>query len=82
MGAGYDRVGPGRLPAPGRRHELLDGEHNVTPTPLARHQRIGGRLYLALGGHVQATLAGEIFYAPFDVILSDHDVVVPARNVV
>jgi len=65
------------FPDDGRRHELLDGEHIVTPTPVARHQRISGRLHLALGGHVQATLAGEIFYAPFDVILSDHDVVEP-----
>jgi Uma2 family endonuclease len=65
------------FPDDGRRHELIDGEHIVTPSPLARHQRISSRLHLALGGHVQATEVGEVFYAPFDVILSDHDVVEP-----
>jgi Uma2 family endonuclease len=65
------------FPDDGRRHELIDGEHILTPSPLARHQRISSRLHLALGGHVQATRVGEVFYAPFDVILSDHDVVEP-----
>lgn len=66
-----------QFPDDGRRHELIDGEHIVTPAPITRHQRISGRLHLALGNHVQATRAGEVFYAPYDVILSNHDVVEP-----
>jgi Uma2 family endonuclease len=65
------------FPDDGRRHELVDGEHIVTPSPLARHQRISSRLHLALGSHVQAARAGEVFYSPFDVIFSDYDVVEP-----
>jgi Uma2 family endonuclease len=66
-----------RFPDDGQRHELIDGEHIVTPAPVARHQRISGRLFLALGSHVQASRSGEMFYAPFDVILSNYDVVEP-----
>ena len=27
------------IPEDGRRHEILDGEHYVTPAPFLRHQR-------------------------------------------
>jgi hypothetical protein len=29
-----------RFPEDGKRHELIDGEHHVTPSPNTRHQRI------------------------------------------
>jgi hypothetical protein len=28
------------FPDDGRRHELIDGEHFVTPSPFERHQRV------------------------------------------
>lgn len=65
------------FPDDGRRHELIDGEHVVTPAPSTRHQRISGRLFLVLAGHVLRTAAGEVFAAPVDVVLSDTDVVQP-----
>ena len=37
------------FPYDGKRHELIDGEHYVTPSPNRRHQRISGQLYLAIG---------------------------------
>ncbi len=65
------------FPDDGLRHELIDGEHYVTPSPILRHQAISGRLYLAIGNWLRDHPAGQIFYAPLDVILSRFDVVEP-----
>jgi hypothetical protein len=32
------------FPDDGLRHEIIDGEHYVTPSPATRHQRIAGNL--------------------------------------
>jgi Uma2 family endonuclease len=65
------------FPDDGQRHELIDGEHYVTPSPNTAHQRIVGRLYLALGNYLQTNPLGELFLAPFDVVFSQFDVVEP-----
>ncbi len=66
------------FPDDGQRHELIDGEHFVTPSPNTRHQRLVQRLYLALAEHLRAhPEQGEAFVAPFDVVLSFRDVVEP-----
>ena len=66
-----------RFPDDGQRHELIDGEHYVTPSPNLRHQAIAGRIYLAIGTWLRAHPTGRIFFAPLDVILSRFDVVEP-----
>jgi len=65
------------FPDDGRRHELIDGEHVVTPAPTRRHQELSGRLHLALGKYLEAHPVGKVYYSPIDVILSDLDVVQP-----
>ena len=65
------------FPDDGKRHELIDGEHYVTPSPHTAHQRIVGRLFLALGGYLETHPVGELFLAPFDVVFSQFDVVEP-----
>jgi Uma2 family endonuclease len=65
------------FPDDGKRHELIDGEHYVTPTPFLRHQAIVGRLYLAIGNYLAATPIGELILSPMDVIISHFDVVEP-----
>ena len=65
------------FPDDGLRHELIDGEHYVTPSPNWDHQRISGRLYLAIGNYVLANPTGVIAYAPFDVVFTRFDVVEP-----
>jgi Uma2 family endonuclease len=66
------------FPDDGKRHEIIDGEHYVTPSPNTRHQRLVQRLYLALAEHLRRyPHQGEAFVAPFDVVLSFHDVVEP-----
>lgn len=65
------------FPDDGRRHELLDGEHVVTPSPNTAHQSTVGRIFLALSRWIEETGAGRVFVAPFDVVLSPTDVVEP-----
>ena len=64
--------------APGeRRYELLDGELTMVPAPNRTHQRILLRLGRELARASEEHEAGEVFVAPFDVVLSDTDVVQP-----
>lgn len=58
--------------------ELIDGELFVTPSPFMRHQRLVMRLSVSLGVHLDAHPdQGEVFTAPFDVVMSQYDVVEP-----
>jgi Uma2 family endonuclease len=65
------------FPDDGKRHELIDGEHCVTPSPNIRHQRILGSLHLVIGSWLEDHPIGQIFVAPLDVVLSPVDVVEP-----
>jgi Uma2 family endonuclease len=66
-----------QFPDDGMRHELIDGEHFVTPSPNPRHQRILGSLHLEIGIYLKAHPIGEVFFAPLDVVISNFDVVEP-----
>jgi Uma2 family endonuclease len=66
-----------QFPDDGKRHELIDGEHYVTPSPNPRHQRILRELCLAIANYLKAHPIGEVFFAPLDVVMSQHDVVEP-----
>ena len=67
-----------QFPDDGKRHEIIDGVHYVTPSPVTRHQAILGRLYLSLGNFLAGQPGlGRVFFAPFDVIFSRYDVVEP-----
>lgn len=65
------------LPDDGRRYEILEGELYVTPSPSRAHQRFALNLLVVLPAYVKARNAGEVFIAPFDVILEKTSVVVP-----
>jgi Uma2 family endonuclease len=65
------------FPDDGLRHELIDGEHYVTPTPIRKHQAIATNLVGAIWQYLRHQPVGRVFTAPFDVILSDFDVVEP-----
>ncbi len=65
------------IPDDGKRHELIDGEHVLSPSPNTKHQRIAGVLLTALKNFLREHPLGEIFIAPYDVVLSDFDVVQP-----
>lgn len=65
------------FPDDGKRHELIDGEHYVTPSPNTKHQRVSGNLHLVIATWLEDHAIGRIFYAPFDVVFSKFDVVEP-----
>ncbi len=67
-----------QLPDDGLRYEVLDGELVVSPSPSRRHQQLSKRLQYALYKHVEVDhRRGEVYDAPFDVILADDTVLVP-----
>ncbi|MGD9902609.1 MAG: Uma2 family endonuclease [Vicinamibacterales bacterium] len=66
------------FPDDGKRHEIIDGEHYVTPSPNVRHQRLVGRLLYEIELYLRANpRAGEVFPSPLDVVLSRFDIVEP-----
>jgi Uma2 family endonuclease len=65
------------LPDDQLRHELIDGEHFVSPSPTTTHQEISKRLFVAINAHVERRRLGEVLYAPFDIKLSAWTVLVP-----
>lgn len=63
-------------PDDGRRYELYEGEPIVVPAPNWRHQRIVVRLIAILKDY-EDRAGGGIVAAPFDIVLSDYDVLQP-----
>ena len=66
------------FPDDGKRHELIDGVHYVTPSPRLRHQVLVKRLLVAMDVYLAAhPHVGHVLMAPLDVVMSFHDIVVP-----
>jgi Uma2 family endonuclease len=65
------------LPEDGLRHELLDGEHVVTPAPMPRHQMVLQRLHLIMGTALDARTDIQLFLSPADVVLGPRSLVQP-----
>lgn len=64
------------LPDDGKRYELIHGELVQLTSPSLAHQRLLKRLFRVLDAAEAAGL-GEVFVAPFDVKLSEYDVLEP-----
>ena len=65
------------FPDDGKRHEIIGGEHYVTPSPNTKHQTVSLTLAVAISSYLRRHPIGELFAAPFDVVFSDLDVVEP-----
>ncbi len=65
------------FPDDGKRHEIIDGDHKVTPAPKTKHQKVSFNLAVGLGSFVKQRGLGLVLTAPYDVILSDENVVQP-----
>jgi Uma2 family endonuclease len=65
------------FPDDGKRHEIIDGEHFVTPSPNTKHQAVSMNLTRAFVLWLERSPLGLLFAAPFDVVLSELDVVEP-----
>src|SRR5437868_10833613 len=78
----YTYEGYAALHNDSRRWQLIDGELEVNPAPSSRHQTASRRLQFELMKQLEEPNIVLIFNAPFDVILSDYDVVQPDLAVV
>jgi len=65
------------FPDDGLRHELIDGEHYVTPSPNTKHQQIVVKLVIRIFNWLEKHPVGRVFVAPFDVVFTKFDVVEP-----
>ena len=59
------------------RYELVDGELIMVPAPGESHQIVAMELGALLHVFVKARGLGRVFSAPYDVVLSDTDIVQP-----
>ena len=60
-----------------KRYELLDGDLVVVPPPSQRHQYIVLELAVMLRDFVKRNDLGRVVVAPFDIVLSDTNVLQP-----
>ena len=65
------------IPEDGKRYEVIEGVLYMSPAPFYRHQKALARLFAILNSYVTLADAGELLFAPFDVVFSEHDVVQP-----
>lgn len=65
------------LPDDGQRHELLDGELVMTPSPRDIHQIVVGNVFSILRAHVRTHRLGHVRLAPLDVVLGSRSVCQP-----
>ena len=59
------------------RYELIEGEILMTPSPSLFHQKVAHRLNQSISNHVARNNSGDVYFAPLDVVLSEHNVVQP-----
>ena len=65
------------FPDDGQRHEIVDGEHVVTPSPKSYHQTLLMRISAQLFDQIDKQGMGRVLPSPMDVRLSTVDVVQP-----
>jgi Uma2 family endonuclease len=65
------------FPNDGFRHEIIDGEHYMSPAPSTKHQTVSRRLQFQIYSQIELTGLGQVFNAPTDVELAPHDIVEP-----
>ena len=63
------------FPDDGKRHEIIDGEHYVSPSPNVKHQTVSMNLTRAFIPYLDRHHVGRLFAAPLDIVFSDRDVV-------
>ena len=66
-----------QFPDDGKRHEIIEGDHYMTPAPKTKHQTASLNLAMAMSSFAKKHRLGLVFIAPCDVILSDENVVQP-----
>lgn len=59
------------------RHEIIEGEHFMSPSPTPYHQHISRNLLYEIWDYVKKNDLGVVFDAPIDVVFHQSDVCVP-----
>ena len=70
------------LPDDGMQYEIIDGALFVTPSPIWRHGAAVRALFRIIDPYLAANAAGDIWFAPADVVFDQHNVVEPDLFVV
>jgi len=66
------------MPEGGPRYQLVEGELiPMAPAPNRRHQRTSANLFSKLDQHVRGSRCGTLYFAPFDVVFDDFNVLQP-----
>lgn len=65
------------LPDDGKIHEIIDGDHYMTPAPETYHQTVSRKIQFQLYEQIEEEGLGFVFDAPTDVQLSETDIVQP-----
>lgn len=65
------------FPNDGKRHELIEGEHTMSPAPNIKHQSLSIILATAIKNYLDIKPIGRVFHAPIDVVLNELNVVQP-----
>jgi Uma2 family endonuclease len=65
------------LPDDGQRYEIVNGVLFMAPSPNRWHQKAAGRIFAYLLEYVEDAGLGEVYDAPFDVLLAPDVVVQP-----
>jgi Uma2 family endonuclease len=73
----WDYASYAAIPDDHLRHEIIDGEHFMNPAPNLYHQTVSRRIQFQLYTAIELPELGQVFNAPVDVQLSDHDIVQP-----
>jgi Uma2 family endonuclease len=58
-----------RLPEDGWIYEIIEGELFMSPAPLTRHQKSGGKIFAMFLNFAEEHDAGEPYISPIDVVL-------------
>jgi len=59
------------------RYELIEGELIMTPSPIPKHQSVSGKIFIPIKLFTNENDLGEVFYAPLDVYLDEHNCLQP-----
>ena len=65
------------LPDSGPRYQLVEGELYMSPAPNRYHQVISRNIEFMLLKYLEQHPGGELYHAPFDVYLTEHNVFQP-----
>lgn|SRR5574341_2006542 len=65
------------FPDDGKRHEIIEGDHYMTPAPRTKHQSVSINMAAEMSSFAKRGKLGRVLTAPCDVIFSDENVVQP-----